>query len=144
MSFANANWMKSTHEAFLRKWEGQIMVNDPDWFERAGKNVDLYLRLRLRNMLETTRQVGQAGWTFDSHDACIFAFMYADASSCETQCIPYTGIVTGRESWWPVIVVDVPGELVPVYCPGLAWQKARPWWVHRSRVFIVATPEADN
>ena len=41
-----------------------------------------------------------------------------------------------NECWWPIIVVDLIGDFVAVYCPGLAWQNSRPWFAHRSRVRI--------
>ena len=44
------------------------------------------------------------------------------------------------ETWWPCIVVrqtqysGLGFELIPFYCPALAWQRSRPWFVHLSRV----------
>ncbi len=29
----------------------------------------------------------------------------------------------------------VPGDLLPFYCPALAWGGSRPWEAHRSRIF---------
>ena len=53
-----------------------------------------------------------------------------------------------ESSWWPVVVRLVPGwnsvanrldmALVPFYCPSLAANGARPWYVHVSRVWLVS------
>ena len=37
--------------------------------------------------------------------------------------------------WWPVIfAVSEGGVCHPAYCPGLAWQNARPWFAHTTRL----------
>ena len=39
---------------------------------------------------------------------------------------------------WPIIVLLIPGaQLLPMMCPALAGQRARPWFVDCSRVFEV-------
>ena len=41
------------------------------------------------------------------------------------------------EQFWPCICLNITPNvagLLPFYCPALAWQNARPWWVHVSRV----------
>ena len=45
--------------------------------------------------------------------------------------------------WWPIIYQEIepaPDGQTPAYCPGLAWQNARPWFAHLSRITPVETP----
>ena len=49
-----------------------------------------------------------------------------------------------NSEYWPIIYLEVnlSGDLLPVYCPGLAWQGSRPWCAHESRVLFVQTPDS--
>ncbi len=48
----------------------------------------------------------------------------------------------GGESWWPALfpvshVLQPHSDgLVPMYCPALAWQNARPWWANSDRLWF--------
>ena len=42
---------------------------------------------------------------------------------------------SGLDTWWPCIVIWEENTLeLAFYCPALAWQNARPWGVHVSRL----------
>ena len=58
----------------------------------------------------------------------------AMAKSCASQTAPLALNDSGR--WWPCIVAIDSNDTIPFYCPALAWQRARPWTIHRSRVSI--------
>ena len=126
---------------FLRTWEMEIRLRDPRNFEVHGSedheaNVYQYIERRLRWVLLNVPKVGQAGWSFRTDDAgCwTWAIIWTDAGSSQRQATPVEDSI-GGERWWPAIVADIPElDILPVYCPGLAWQSARPWFVHRSRV----------
>lgn len=65
---------------------------------------------------------------------CIACLVWADGT--HSQSTSLTAPLPG-EQWWPCIILDVEptsAGLVPFYCPALAWQDARPWAVHISRV----------
>ena len=129
---------------FLQTWEMEIRLRDPCNFEAHGSedheaNVYQYLEQRLLWVLDHTRNIGEAGWAFQTDGAgrWTWAIIYADASSSEQQ-EKSVEVATGLERWWPALVADIPGlDKLPVYCPGLAWQYARPWFVHRSRVQLL-------
>ena len=125
---------------FLRAWETEIWNHDRGNFQDHGSheaNVYRYIDRRLRWVLGNVRRRGQAGWWFvvTADDGCwTWAIIWTDAGSSQRQATPVEDSI-GGERWWPAIVADIPGlAILPVYCPGLAWQSARPWFVHRSRV----------
>ena len=140
--FPTVPFTTEQYVSFIAKWETLIRQNDLVFWAESEQEVWAYLLLRLRDMLGHTRSIGQAGWTFwrtlQSGEVARIArvLIWADPTSSSTQETPFTGN-TGAESWWPAIIVDDGGDVLAVYCPGLAWAKARPWYVHRSRVFVL-------
>ena len=143
MPFLEAECDKEWVCEFLRAWETEIRLNDFGNFQVLGSheaNVYLYIERRLRSVLRKRRK-GPAGWWFYQTDGAAgcwtWAIIWTDARSSEHQETPVDVTFVG-ERWWPAIVADIPGlDILPVYCPGLAWQDARPWFVHRSRVQLL-------
>ena len=146
MPLPEAEWTQEFVEwsNFLRGWEMEILNHDRGNFQDHGSleaNVYLYIDRRLRWVLDNVQGVGQAGWRFyrTAHDDGCWtrAIIWTEAQSSQRQSTPVEDSI-GGERWWPAIVADIPGlDILPVYCPGLAWQSARPWFVHRSRVQIL-------
>jgi len=127
-------WGGATPAAFLAQWAGIIAVQDPH-----GKEEDphVYLIKKLFQTLETVRRPGSYGhqfWTAGP-SSCVPAFVWADGSP--QQLTEYgTQQLTEYAMWWPciVLVCDAQTPVLPFYCPALAWQQARPWGVHVTRV----------
>ena len=129
-------WGDATPEAFLAQWAGVIAVQDPH-----GKEEDphVYLIKKRFQTLETIRRPGAFGWQFweAGPSSCVPAFVWADGSP--RQLTEYgTQQLTEYAQWWPCIVLLCDGDLLPFYCPALAWMLARPWGVHISRVRLRA------
>ena len=131
-------WGDATPEAFLAQWAGVIAVQDPH-----GKEEDphVYLIKKLFQTLETIRRPGSFGWRFREAgpSSCVPAFVWADGSP--QQLTEYgTQQLTEYAKWWPciVLVCDAQTLVLPFYCPALAWQGARPWGVHITRLRLRA------
>ena len=88
-----------------------------------------YVEACLDDVLLHTKKPGQAAWTFRGlRDRVVHGFIYTTACSeaaqtsvlhpsCDTGCM-----------WWPIIWVETEDGRWPMYCPALAWQRARPWY----------------
>ena len=73
----------------------------------------------------------------------IFAVVWSDGCSEGSLSRPYSEaeVYSYGSQWWPCIVLDTGADLLPFYCPALAWQGARPWYCHRSRLWIVSVAD---
>ena len=75
------------------------------------------------------------GWQFwtAGRSRCIQCFVYCDGSLAQ---LTELGAPTpGFETWWPCSVIWEENTFeLAFYCPALAWQNARPWGVHVSRL----------
>ena len=94
-----------------------------------------YVEHKLRSILTGKRSVGSAGWAWWNSGVLCRGFICVGHCSDATQQSPY---VAGEVvEWWPVIWLEVAnGSLIlPMMCPALAWQDARPWSAHISRVW---------
>ena len=96
-----------------------------------------YLTRRVSHIVNEVKSIGQAGWGFRNATEVVPALVWADGRSEQSQSTDLT--LVGKqdgEMWWPCIVVlqtQYSGfgfEQVPFYCPALAWQRSRPWFVH--------------
>ena len=96
----------------------------------------MYLIKKLFQTSKTIRKPGEYGhqcWAAGPSN-CVPAFVWADGSQ-QQQLTEYgTQQLTEYAKWWPCIVLVCDGKVWPFYCPALAWQRARPWGVHPSRV----------
>ena len=98
-----------------------------------------YLRHRLHSILASRKSIGQAGWSWQSPGRLCFGFIFAEGSSQHEQSTPLSS--TSRGQYWPIIfLAPLDGAiwsniLVPMMCPALAEQGARPWYAHGSRCF---------
>ena len=134
-----------TRGAFEEDWKRSCQANDPWWFQYAARDIYLYLILKLAKFIRSKSSIGQAAWSFqprrvgDLHYGCVWGHGGREQEN-ELPSGSAADIMRAGSAWWPVIWVDVPGDKVPVHCPALAWQNARPWWAHRSRLREVETP----
>ena len=144
-------WGSTEHEALQRRmryeedWQQTVDSMDPCWFVASYKNVYLYLVKKIASLIRRNNKIG-LGWHFasrkvkDLHYGCVWGFGGKEQEEPLTADIYASG-----SQWWPVIWVYCPDhEKWPVYCPGLAWQNARPWWAHPSRIREVETPRVIN
>ena len=125
---------------FQQAWVARINAMDYVWMQRAHCNVYLYLIYKLSHVLSHTKRIGQAGWAFRGQPMSAIQCGCVWGQGGHEQEEPLTSHdIAGQ--WWPLIFVVTPeGNLYPGYCPGLAWQNARPWYAHASRVRVVETP----
>ena len=104
---------------------------DPVCFARARHDIFVYLLDKVTQVVNEKRSIGQAGYAFlGARSVCKGLVWSAGGKDQETPLQE----PQSDERWWPIILVDLPGNFVAVYCPGLAWQNARPWVAHRDRV----------
>ena len=132
--------------AFYDEWSGTICMHDRMFWTNqrlnAGESdVYQYLQLKLRQVLNQVRRVGQAGWSFRQSDmkSITNCLVWADGTHCQET--PLT-LPSSNERWWPCIVLmddSAHLDLKPFYCPALAWQNARPWYVHVSRICYISS-----
>lgn len=126
--------------SFLAKFSQMIKMNDPtNWQLTCGNPYD-YIMHKLTVILRTKPKIGKWGWLFRTaaHVDFQHAAVWSDGtkgsqiSPMGTHALPY-------EQWWPCVVLPSAEslELVPFICPALAWQDARPWGAHVSRIRIV-------
>ena len=128
--------------AFYEKWSDTIAKNDRKfWSEHAfnGGQSDVYryIELRVQQVVQNKRAIGEAGWSFKGADmdSVIHCLLWSNGSKDQE-----TPLTTPRsdESWWPCIVIRSETTMWPCYCPGLAWQLSRPWYVHVSRIQYIS------
>jgi len=95
-----------------------------------------YLCHKLKMGLDQWRRQGEAGWAWRTPGRLVCGIMWCSGSQ-ESQSCSTLDEVSCVERWWPIVFRDVPGEKKPTYCPALAWQHARPWMGHESRLFEI-------
>ena len=95
-----------------------------------------YLCHKLKMGLDQWRRQGEAGWAWRTQGRLVCGIMWCSGSQ-ESQSCSTLDRISCVERWWPIIFRDVPGEKKPTYCPALAWQHARPWMGHESRLFEI-------
>ena len=133
-------WTSSAQSLqFQQHWVQQIGAMDGKGLEQAKGDVYAYLILKLAHVLRHTKKIGQAGYGFVGQPVekirrgCVWS---QGGHEQETELLQRE---PGR--WWPIIFTESPhGSLYPSYCPGPAWQNARPWFAHVSRIAVVNTP----
>ena len=132
--------------AFEQGWVQRIDEMDSAWFQRANRDVWMYLILKLASLLRRGNRIGQAAWSFQPRQVRDLRYGYVwghGGHEQEEELRPgcsAADILAAGSQWWPVIWVDEVDVRVPVYCPGLAWASARPWYAHRTRLQEVETP----
>ena len=136
-------WRSLTHqEQFLANWQRRIRANgDGMWLDRRAQgDVHRYLIIRLSHRMSRYRHNGQAAWAFQGTPLHLIRCGCIFSQGGREQDTPRMPNELGE--WWPIIFANVSGDgvLYPSYCPGLAWQQARPWFAHSSRMAIVPTP----
>ena len=119
--------------SFVKQWQQRIMHEDPLCFTQVQQDIFQYLAVKATQVIKVKRSIGQAGYAFAGADNVYKGLIWSAGS--KDQETPFLAPQCG-ERWWPVIIVDLPGDVVAVYCPGLAWQNSRPWFAHRSRVRV--------
>ena len=132
---------------FYQGWAKKIKVYDLVGWNRCSQGeVYLYLLHKLSDVLRTASpkiKMTEAGQHMMDHRTHQFrcGTMWCDGGKHQQEQ-PYLGNEPNSH-YWPIIYleVNVSDDLLPVYCPGLAWQGSRPWCAHQSRVFFVQTPE---
>jgi hypothetical protein len=143
MSIGRTGWDRDTTLTFVRRWQLEMARNDPVAWPSAGGDLRSYLIQRVFEVVNQASKIGSAGWEFRAALAtdCVLGAVWADgvSSSSQSQALSVAGCQPGghREQWWPCLVLQKPGDtrgVLPFYCPALAWQRARPWTVHVSRV----------
>ena len=128
-------WGVASEQDFLNKWMKQALWNDPVGHGGCNDIFD-YLMKKVSSVVMTVKKPGHNGWQFRGANGgqCIACLVWANGTheQSTTLTTPHVG-----EQWWPCIVLNIaptPDGKVPFYCPALAWQNARPWDVHISRV----------
>ena len=114
---------------------GEAARNDgPTWIrlqQRFGRAPTIweYICECLDEVLLHTKRPGQAAWTFRGlRDRVVYGFIYTSGCSEAAQSsVPHPSCDTGC-MWWPIIWVETEDGRWPMYCPALAWQRARPWY----------------
>ena len=140
--------------AMLAEWAGTIKRFDSRGWTAAQQgdtavhqdSVHNYLKYKLYVRIQNGK-CGTAGWTFSNAGIQSWenAYIWADGASSGSQQRPLTEI-KADERWWPCIVATVDGtdDEIPMYCPALAFQSARPWYCHRSRIFNDSDTNVDR
>ena len=132
-------------EDFEQDWVQRIDANDAVRFRHADRDVWLYLIQQLAAVIQRGNKIGRAAWLFSSRKVGDFhcGYVWAHGGREQEEELPSgsaADIMAAGSQWWPVVWVFIGGVLVPVYCPGLAWQRARPWFAHCSRLREVEPP----
>ena len=105
-----------------------------------------YLILKLAQLIRRGNRIGQAAWSFQPRQVrdLHYGYVWGHGGHEQETELPTSGsvadIMAAGSQWWPVIWVYNDGVKVPVYCRGLAWMNARPWYAHRTRLQEVETP----
>ena len=130
------DWGQHASEgAFLAHWAWEMHAKDADVFEQCDRDVFSYLTTKVLQVVHNKQKVKEAGWVLlgatPSEFLCcaVWADGTHEQSSPMTERRPY-------EKWWPCIVIEQPNTegLMPFYCPVLAMNGSRPWFVHPSRI----------
>ena len=108
----------------------------PPSFCRPDITIWHYLCHKLKMGLDQWRRQGEAGWAWRTPCRLVCGIMWCSGSQ-ESQSCSTLDENSCVERWWPIVFRDVPGEKKPTYCPALAWQHARPWMGHESRLFEI-------
>ena len=120
---------------FLAGWARRIERHDPSWEGRFNEDPHEYLVRNLFQTLSFIKKPNPYGWQFltAGPSRCIRCYVLCDGSP--QQRLPLGATTSGFDMWWPCIVLWQEGTSeLAFYCPALAWQNARPWGVHVSRV----------
>ena len=135
VSIPQMAWGSANPVSFLKHWARRIAVQDPLGVEQYGEDPHVYLVAKLFRTLSIIKKpnsYGQAFWAAGP-SRCIPCFVCADGSPGQRTELGTP--MSDPEIWWPCIVIlEGNAFLVPFYCPALAWQHARPWDVHVSRL----------
>lgn len=131
-------WGNSSKHAFFQFWEREIKLRDPKVMVEE-MTVYNYLERKLWMILDGVKKPGQPGWAFKMAKGTLElqrCVVWADGTK-SGQTTPLGTPSTHQCQWWPCIIMATT-EMVPFFCPALAWSNARPWDVHASRLRKVA------
>ena len=134
-------WGSADRGAWMQQWEQEICSQDPEGC-RDRPCVYAYLIQSVFQNCQAMRHPGSVGREFLQSQPidCVPCAVWCDGQSQESQ----TTLLSVRsewEQWWPCIVLLTKQcAIAPCYCPGLAWQCARPWKVHRDGLRHVFAP----
>ena len=132
-------WSFEDQDSFLERWAEQIATMD----NSGGNSLWIWLLCRVRQVVATARQPSRNMYFGSPALANQFLFFQPVGAVCWTDGRRGTQQLPRRREevesrWWPCLVVVREGDCWwPFYCPALAWQWARPWSIHRSRVFLL-------
>jgi hypothetical protein len=149
MSLGTMEWGDDprTKEVFFSGWAASIRNQDPCGYDIADGDVYSYLKNTLCQVLTEKTKIKEGGWAFrvgllhegrTDWSRLFRCVVWGNGYSSEDQRKPMDDAETkslGFE-WWPCVVCNVGGDILPFYCPALAWNKSRPWVTHRSRIFL--------
>ena len=128
--------------AYRETWVARIKRRDPEFLTLGKNDIYLYLMCKLSYILKTKKSIGQAGWAWSGCPVAAIRCGRMWACGGKEQEHPL-GFEDDEGQWWPIIFLQIatgPDGRCPTYCPGLAWQNARPWFAHLSRITPVETP----
>ena len=136
---------RQSHRRRAEEMCQQARMLDASAWCRLAPEADVYdyLKLKLNDGLSTWRKPGQAAWAFrTSTDIVRKGMIFTDGDMASTSQSRYDGTVTYGERWWPCIFTVPVGttDIVPYYCPGLAWQNGRPWCANITRLLEFPPP----
>ena len=130
-----------------RKFIQEAALYDPEGITRACHSLWVWLIYKLGVAIRDKKPIGKVAWEFVPHVVgdIRYGFVWSFGNTEQEQPLP-PGLSKERMreygcQWWPVIWIYVDGML-PVYCPGLAWQGARPWRAHRTRIYEIDRPDS--
>lgn len=141
VALAKMEWISSDVQAeFYKKWHLLILKESTLVPASDQEHVYEFINGQLEHVLSYIKKPGQAGWSFRSGlsmGTVERAVIWANGSSESSQCRPLS-LNEIDSQWWPCVVCSLPDDrgCLPFYCPALAWQRARPWYAHHSRVFL--------
>lgn len=129
----------------IRYWTEHSKRSDPHGWqltrqrEGPGAHLFQYLRLKLDIVCSSVRKPGHAASRWQQNGQFYQGFIFSNGTTQHQQQTPREQNEPDGE-WWPVIFRVPFGSntiyvLVPMYCPVLAENTARPWEGNLSRLF---------
>ena len=120
------------------------MWADPHGLQQARNDVCLWLMAKLAALIRRGKRIGEVAYMWAKQPVGRMKCSVIYSCGGHEQELPLSQDDGGSE-WFPIIYVDPAArcsqlEKVPMYCPALAWQNARPWLAHVSRIRDVETP----
>ena len=146
-SFPHMDWglrASETKAAFYESWKHEIARNgDAQLLCASDHDVHMYLYNAVKDVMSTKSWKGLCSgpgtqWASAAPANTVAALLWSDGSRGSQESPLDEGSQAGCR-WWPCVVVPSDQTQKAFYCPGLAWNRARPRWAaHQTRLRLVA------